>query len=396
MVFGPDKTILIGDEAERILENEPVGCGLRNFKTLLAAKHDAAFQCPAAEKAFYDYVLNNGFTVNDVTPEVVTALYLAKVMAVARHYLEDKFKDRKLNISFNVCVPIDYMQNNVVLADFERVFAVAERLERTRHDGGNCDIIAEAHKLLGSVQYDKNDPATRVFAIPEAVAEVAGYLRSLRKKEGIHALIDFGAGTTDVSIFNLMNFAEEFTYWYASRNIPVGMFSAEKMVSEYLQKTQGFCSVRQLSELLNELKSRKKEHPDICFGMRNVFEFLRESTDYRQTWKDAYQHYSKESKWHDVKIFISGGGVSLPYIDDIFSVPSWWDHLSGYRYVVEIVPVPDDYANSDRAPFYRMLVAYGLCTPVPLLGKFVLPRDCPVQTPNKMPIRSYIDWEATI
>src|SRR5260370_14773351 len=72
--------------------------------------------------------------------------------------------------------------------------------------------------------------------MPESVGQVVCYLVSLKKRPGIHAVLDFGAGTTDVSIFNLSLPRREqpTTWWYAARNIPRGTAHLERMVADYL------------------------------------------------------------------------------------------------------------------------------------------------------------------
>src|SRR5690606_40090411 len=40
--------------------------------------------------------------------------------------------------------------------------------------------------------------------VPEFVAQIAGYLRSTRVREGLHALVDIGSGTLDVATFNVV------------------------------------------------------------------------------------------------------------------------------------------------------------------------------------------------
>jgi len=67
------------------------------------------------------------------------------------------------------------------------------------------DLINIAEKIKPI----ENDNEKRVFAVPESVAGIASYLISLRQHTGLHALIDFGAGTTDLSICNLLRNAHE-------------------------------------------------------------------------------------------------------------------------------------------------------------------------------------------
>ena len=66
------------------------------------------------------------------------------------------------------------------------------------------NILAWA-ELIDREWQKSSDPDARVFAVPEAVAQVACYFSSLQRESGLHAIIDIGSGTTDVSIFNLQD-----------------------------------------------------------------------------------------------------------------------------------------------------------------------------------------------
>ena len=139
------------------------------------------------------------------------------------------------DLTFNICMPIDHIENNRVRTIFEDLFAWAEAIEISwQGQGDSFDILKASYECEGV----SHDIDSRVFAVPEAVAEVASYLSSLRRREGLHAVIDFGAGTTDVSIFRLAETAGEMiSYWYAARNIPRGTANIERMVAQYITAT---------------------------------------------------------------------------------------------------------------------------------------------------------------
>ena len=97
-----------------------------------------------------------------------------------------------------------------------------------------------------------------------------------------------------------------------------------------------------------------------------------------------------QSKWENVKVFVSGGGANFPYIENIFSEP-WWKNLDA-KYPVSRLPVPYDFDNRESgAPFERMTVAYGLSYPKPLLEKYELPSNVPDSPPPRPIIRNIPD-----
>jgi len=61
------------------------------------------------------------------------------------------------------------------------------------------------------VKQEKNVPENsergmhpdRIAAFPEFVAQITGYISSQRRRPGVHTLVDVGAGTVDVTVFNV-------------------------------------------------------------------------------------------------------------------------------------------------------------------------------------------------
>lgn len=234
----------------------------------------------------------------------------------------------------------------------------------------------------------------KVFAVPEAVASFASYLISLRKRKGLHAIIDLGAGTTDLSICNLFLDAEGLkNYWYAARNLPRGTIKIERALAQIIIRLseENSCAPNDICDCLARLSStrnqdaispKNREMIDVVF--KELCD-LRDSKEYKKTWGSAYRKLTKDVLWKDVEIFACGGGSNLPKVDKTFSKP-WWANLNT-TYRVSKLPVPDNYEpENSGAPFERMSVAYGLAIPFPQFGDFTLPEDSPDHTPIPPPI----------
>jgi hypothetical protein len=372
--------------------DEPWDMGFRRFKMIVAGNADDKFRDSFTEENFYNYRKSHGYD-ETLTPERITAIYLAYVMYLANRSISgmSEFSSSALEFDFNICMPIDHVENANVKTAFGRIFKWAEAIYKIwliRNGSLNpIETSREFENSLGS--FDES----RVFAVPEAVAEVASYLVSLRRKEGIHAIIDFGAGTTDVSVFNYMNpFGEGKSTWYSARNIPLGTIEIEKKLTQH-GNINDHGSQRRCSDVYRQLEGLKEycESNNICeiaCHIRDTLTAIRKSEDYFSAWSTAYRHLRKQTAFdgENVQLFVTGGGVNMPYIAHIFGEP-FLPQLNG-PYKVEVLPPPDDFdPGFTHAPFERVAVAYGLSIPIPALEEYVLPSQAPDHTPPFLPVR---------
>ena len=400
--FDRNGHLLLGIEAAKLLESEPWDSGLRRLKVVVAGRYEESFHDPNTEKAFYKYMEQHGRETKTHSPELITSIYLAYAMRQARLAIQNvpDFRNYELDLLFNVCVPIDHMQKEPVLLAFHKILAWAEAIEKAwSQSNGSFDPLEFARKVEKHVEYCPADryglrrqgSKWRVFAVPEAVAEAASYLTSLQRQEGIHAIIDLGAGTTDVSFFNLrIENGDLKPFWYSAGNIPEGGHEVECVIADHLRAKKSVCSSGDILEVLQVLdRSRKKSKlysDDIKHRVRKSLEGIHDKA--KDVWRAAYRHKLKgESLWRDVQVFVSGGVARIPSVKTVFSEP-WMPQLKNINYPVDDLPTPEDYDSADRAaPFQRMAVAYGLSRPSPELGEFVLPADCPNHTPDSPRIR---------
>jgi hypothetical protein len=380
--FTEDGQLLLGIEADAHLASRPWGEGLTRFKMLVAGDQDARYLDKKLRDRYDSYVRRTVGDESMCSPEALAATYLAYAMRVIRRELAREVQATTIDISFNTCVPIDQRENNLVFAGFQRVVATAERLEKMRdpNDNPSREWLEVATELLPVTKYDDNDTNTRLFLVPEAVASVAAYLVSLQKRAGIHALYDIGAGTTDLSVFNLDVSRTRGTtnFWYSARSIPMGTGQIEERLAEGRRGTESVINPEEILAALNtpggndrtELNSVKEDLTTI---------WLRTS----KGWSEAFKyHLRKESEWRadKVQVFLAGGGASLSGAHATFRecpLMARWG-----PYPCSLVPAPDGYdSRGGVAPFARMSVAYGLSIPIPELEVNVMPSESPDHTP---------------
>lgn len=393
--------LILGIEAARFLLDKEWDSGIQRLKMIVAGNHDQSFEEPITNRNFYNYLKTHGYGVS-FTPDRLTAIFLAYAMNQARQIIESytEYHNVELDIAFNICMPIDHLENSKVREEFEKIFAWAELIiENWLETRKGFDHIRALEGSKHKLQNKLHNKDRRVFAVPEAVAEMASYLVSLRKQEGLHAIIDLGAGTTDVSICNLrMPEGQSISYWYAARNIPRGTINIERIVASYLKDVRNsFCTPGEICTFVENLgshrlykNSSKAKYKDLQGDILKEIESLRSSKEYYKTWGAAFKHLKKQSKWERVEVFICGGGANLPYVEEVFSVP-WWNQIEK-KYPVSRLPIPEDYdPGKGNAPFERMAVAYGLARPIPELDKYILPGGAPDDTPPPLPMRKELD-----
>lgn len=378
--------LLLGPAAVQELADQHWDRGLRRFKVLVAGQVDPSFEDPITRQGFQKYCIES--CCRHLTPDRLTAIFLAWTMTETRKHICSlpEYQGADIDMAFNVCVPIDQVEKTSVRQEFERIFRWAELIhDEWRKKPSNFDSLEASYRLENKTDILPKSER-RVFSIPESVAQVASYLVSLQRKEGLHAVIDLGAGTTDVSIFNLSLLSGSATsYWYAARNIPQGMDRIERRVAEQLHEDSrsGKCCAERVSEMMEFLSLNPRKANVVREELKKIWS----SEDYHRTWGTAY-HYKlkKQTSWENVEVFVSGGGSGFSDpAAAIFSRPWQWSNLK-CSYRVGELPEPDDYAPQFcEAPFSRMSVAYGLAIPRPALEEYVLPSVTPDQTPAALP-----------
>ena len=393
--FDPQGKFLLGFEAARVLHDKPYDFGLRRLKVVVAGRHDPSFRDDTTECAFAQYASDHLGGSSSFVPEHVTTAFVAYAIHVVEEELARLFAGYDLDIGFNVCIPIDHVENVAVKKVFDRILLSAELLAKRWPTTAMGLQVLE----LAADQYDASEclcfnEESRVLPVPEAVAEIASYCTSVRAQDGLHAIIDFGAGTTDVSIFNRVSGPKQNRdsgrteyvtrlWWYATKNLPRGTNRLERVVASFLERAAGRGRVPRETDIVELLDNIENAPEEMKSKLRMQLRELRDDAD--PTWGKAFTRRRGTSEWdgsNKVLVFVSGGGARSPFVSEIFSSPR--RTLGWGPYPVTPIPVPNDYDSmGGTIPFDRMSVAYGLFIPEPELPQYALPRDCPDQTPMK-------------
>ena len=369
--------LLLGEKAAKYIENRPWDEGLRRFKMLVAGLYDEAYGEEDTRNSYFEYLENTKQAGDTFHPIYLTITYLVYIMQLTRKKIQEKNPNNELDLSFNVGIPVDQREKNAVFNAFQRILAVAEILEKDVDTPDN--IFQKAPSLFKEAIYDKR--TTRIFAIPEAVAVIAPYTTSTRSREGIHVLIDFGSGTTDVSILNIKN--KELTVWYAAKHIPRGMHKVERIITKEIKAHMSE------KDLVRLIQSPAKWNQHLSGQVKNEITTLWKET--HRAWSLAYKNNRIQSNWSadNVQIYTCGGGAQMRFIGEIFRKGGGLFNENPQfllNYPVETMPIPDNYLNNTRVPFSRICLAYGLTTPEPELGEYTLPANAPDDTPPPLPV----------
>jgi len=383
---------LFGYKAVSYLKHRPYSEGIKYLKTVLGCMDNARNQNEPLVNRYKEYMKSRkGYSHLAEKPDLVAAIFLCHMLTVVREKLSEEYPGQKLDIAFNVCVPIDQLESSMLYERYKKIMGVVNLIgmEWTERYSSNelVDIVCD---LFDACNYDEEDEETRTFLIPEPMAQATSYLTSsLQVNRGHHAIVDIGAGTTDVSIFGLpfpRGYGSRID-WYAAATIPKGTEYILRPLFEIYQANEKLISNEQEQEIMLSTNLQEEEKRLIMEQLTDVWK------DSRQAWKFAYGKYKTQSAWRGdmVRVFLLGGGSSLHGTSEIFS-ESWMKDWGPYQ--VSTIPVPSNYEEYDAiAPFSRMAVAYGLAIPKAEMPKHRLPKDCPDKTPERKPVRTPLDHE---
>jgi len=386
--FDSHGELQFGVAAAKALGRRSLTSGFRWLKMLVAGKYDSSFSSPVITKAFDDYCqTKHAKSIPCILPEVLTVAYLAYTLRNVRDELTRQIDQPRHEFYFNLPVPIDYIESNRVCEPYVRVMALAEKVadDWPKECCGN-DFFDFCHENWQK-STEKTCPSDRLHVIPESVAQTAAYLQSRGKSDGIHAFIDFGAGTTDVNILDLRNSrlrgALPKPHWYAAKNLPRGTHYIEEIIHQWRKKKKMKTNAAAILEDIRMLKGRPDDlRKEVTAELNKVW------VQSRASWASAYKYFKQEKYWmaDRVTVYVGGGGALNPLVPDVFK-KSWMKGWGPYK--VEDIPVPVDFDKGAGAPFSRMSVAYGLTFPEPELAKFSLPSEQRDRTPRRkrMPVR---------
>lgn len=153
-------------------------------------------------------------------------IYLALVLRKTRNWIMNEkvniFKNKLLDWYINIGVPTDSYHNTKLNNQYKEIVRMAWvlsilPLQITWNMAFNLVNSFRQYEKRISKESLMDDDKIGIF--PEFVAQIAGYVRSPSKKNDLHLLIDIGAGTVDITTFNVYHTEGEPLYPVFARKV---------------------------------------------------------------------------------------------------------------------------------------------------------------------------------
>ena len=322
----------------------------------------------------------------DDEKEVAVVVFLALILQRARKWLitekADIFKHYHLDWYVNVGLPTDSYHDEDLNDTYRKLLSAAWLLsvipesvtfESALETMTSPECFEERYEGIELLDSDK------VEVFPEFAAQIAGYVRSSQKRKDLHLLIDVGAGTVDITTFNV-HFNEydgEFAY-------PIFKRKVVKMGSVYLMRERKrllgsdfvwssfdpipsdeyFSSENKVD--LGELKKWNRDfQADLMDEVKEVLKYTKE------------KRYRKSKHWEEgIPTFLcGGGGQSILYQSVLDFVRN---KMPSYRVDKKVLPVPENLilpTGVNQEVYDRLSVSYGLSFDAFDLGQITREQD---------------------
>lgn len=298
--------------------------------------------------------------------QVLVGWFIAQVLARVGQEIHRRWPDfgshRSDECFINICVPIAY-------ADGSRVDqCLLDALCAARNAVGPAGAQAPT---VEQIRINLSDEASlrraraHCYTYPETSANLQSYLKSRARRPGLYLFADVGAGTVDLSFFQLLEDTGKDAplLYYHAAVLDAGSSRLELkakevdpglLLSDLIAAKEGLAR-RTDNRLLRALAAaRRTVHDEVALGVG-----IGVTTTEGKLHKNRYYQLTQ---MRNVKMMHAGGGYALdPYGHALrfFHKHRQW----GDSPPLHPLPVPDDIVWSTKAkqvPFSRLSVAYGL------------------------------------
>ncbi len=301
------------------------------------------------------------------------AAFLALVLRYSRGWLlhthRNVYKRRRLNWYINIGLPTDSYDDTDLVDAYGEIVRMAWAISVLPGP-----ISLSRIRTYIDADYDEApfpEPYKSrllhpdfINTYPEFAVQLAGYVRSPRRQESLHMLIDVGAGTLDVTTFNVFKNSD------GDEVYPIFAQEVEPLGARYLLEKRLTCidnARRAIFSPFQNMPSDDEFAREANLSLEQLHEIDRPFRAQVSALIRGVMKYTKDRRyreihqWKDgVLTFLCGGGVSIGFYRDIFK------QFEGNKPPFKIAPIqleiPDDLEapGLKRAGYSRLSVAYGL------------------------------------
>jgi hypothetical protein len=308
-----------------------------------------------------------------MSDKLVCAGFLAYVMHAARENIKKQIRASDDDeYIFSVCLPVEQLNNSRKA----QIFGDLLRLAQVFFVRGIFADWKAMRATLDDTQLpDAYEEGISCSIIPESIAEILDFCER-SAKDKIYVLYDFGAGTTDLTIFF------------------VNTHKGKTDIIDAKIVYKGYSDIDILRSKGETTESDVREH------YQRIWKDFHECGIWSRV-KDQVRGMESMRYFYDITVFGSGGGFNDPIVREVFNrIPLFHEETKAFIQVQEgIQPLAEPLNwNPGLPPYFRFAVSFGLTKkPEETLSRYVMPKDCKVRdfTPNTRPPKSPDDLYPT-
>ncbi len=298
--------------------------------------------------------------------QVLVAWFLSQVLARVGLEIRRRWSDFGSHPSdecfINICVPIAHADGSRV--EQSLLDALCAARNAVGPAGTQAPTVEQIRENLSAKEKLKTARA-HCFTYPETSANLQSYLKSRSRRPGLYLFADVGAGTVDLSFFQLLEDTGKdapLLYYHAAvldagssrLELKAKIADPELLLSDLIAAKEGHVR-RPNDRVLRGLKAARKTIQDeVGLGVGNGVKVTEA--------KLHLNRYNQLTQMRNVKMMHAGGGYALdPYghaLRYFHKYRQWGDDPP-----LHSLPLPDDLvwaANGKQVEFSRLSVAYGL------------------------------------
>lgn len=324
-----------------------------------------------------------------VESRVYCAAFLTLVLRfVRRWFLEeqkDTYKDRQIVWLVNIGLPTDGYHDQCLVDVYREITHVAWTLSvlpgpvslgRIEHYFGKGE--SELSRLPPPIK-DRLLASQSINTFPEFAVQLVGYVRTPRRSEGLHALVDVGAGTMDVTTFNVYRDEE------GEDLFPIFARGVESLGTRFLMQHRlaqkpprldwspsPFEDVPPDSVFEEKLSLHHATLQELDRPFRDrVAKLIGDKLNYTKTYRDWRSGHWKSG----VPTFLCGGGAKVNCFSGVFH--QFEVAQPPFKINAKSLSVPEDLRAPDmpNGTYDRLSVAYGLSSDPYDIGRIIRMED---------------------
>ena len=265
-----------------------------------------------------------------VHPHVLAALFLAWVIGESRRAVFAALGD--VRFTYNVAAPLDTLSDPSIEDRYSLTFFRAQELAAQARQAWPLAEALQAWDRVSGEAFELPPESERsTFVLSEVHAATCEVVRQQRLPDCHYAVLDIGAGTTDISVFlfrsSIQRDAVNGTIAYFASGV---LGQACNAVDHRIIGALNDAGLRDSSGIWSRLLQAKQSSRDgsitvdgVSLNAAQVRDLARQISDnihglYAAVVAEAFQKEPRPENWPEIKLlFIGGGGQFRPFQDRV-------------------------------------------------------------------------------